>query len=57
LMSRGIAKAEAEALMIESFVGEAIDFIDHEPVRDILHGLVRDWLSARASRQSGRTVT
>ena len=50
LMSRGISKAEAEALMIESFVGASIDFIDHEPVRDILHGLVRDWLTARAER-------
>ncbi|MGL4439862.1 MAG: Fe-S cluster assembly protein SufD [Bosea sp. (in: a-proteobacteria)] len=50
LMSRGITKAEAEALMIESFVGASIDFIDHEPIRDILHGLVQDWLSARATR-------
>jgi Fe-S cluster assembly protein SufD len=50
LMSRGISKAEAEALMIESFVGASIDFIDHEPIRDLLHGLVRDWLKARSMR-------
>ncbi len=50
LMSRGITKAEAEALMIESFVGASIDFIDHEPIRDILHGLVQEWLIARAIR-------
>jgi Fe-S cluster assembly protein SufD len=52
LMSRGISRAEAEALMIESFVGAAIDFIEHEATRDILHGLVKDWLSARAERLS-----
>lgn len=50
LMSRGISKAEAEALMIESFVGAAIDVIDHEPIRDILHALVQDWLKARSAR-------
>jgi Fe-S cluster assembly protein SufD len=50
LMSRGIARAEAEALMVESFVGEAIDFIDDESITDVLHGLVQDWLRARAAR-------
>lgn len=50
LMSRGISKAEAEALMIESFVGAAIDDIAHEAIRDVLHGLVQDWLKARAMR-------
>ncbi len=57
LMSRGISKAEAEALMIESFVGASIDFIDDEPIRDILHGLVKDWLQARAARlDAGKVV-
>lgn len=56
LMSRGISKAEAEALMIESFVGASIDFIDHEPIRDILHGLVQDWLQARAVRLNAGAV-
>lgn len=50
LMSRGISKPEAEALMVESFVGEAIDFIEDEAVREVLHGLVQDWLAARAAR-------
>ncbi len=52
LMSRGIAKPEAESLMIESFVGEAIDFIENEPVRSVLHGLVQQWLAARAASKS-----
>lgn len=50
LMSRGISKAEAEALMIESFVGAAIDDIAHEAIRDVLHGLVQEWLKVRAAR-------
>jgi Fe-S cluster assembly protein SufD len=54
LMSRGISKADAEALMVESFVGEAIDFIGHEAVREVLHRLVRDWLEARAARAQAR---
>jgi len=57
LMSRGISKAEAEALMIESFVGASIDFIDHEPIREILHALVRDWLQARAARLNAEAPT
>lgn len=54
LMSRGISKADAEALMVESFVGEVIDFIGHEAVREVLHRLVRDWLEARAARAQAR---
>jgi Fe-S cluster assembly protein SufD len=50
LMSRGISKAEAESLMIESFVGAAIDDIAHEAIRDVLHGLVQEWLKVRAAR-------
>jgi Fe-S cluster assembly protein SufD len=57
LMSRGIPRAEAEALMVESFVGEAIDFIENEQVTDVLHGLVQEWLRARAgSRDAGAGV-
>ncbi len=52
LMSRGIARPEAEALMIESFVGEAIDFIDDEAVTGVLHGLVQDWLQSRAAAKA-----
>jgi Fe-S cluster assembly protein SufD len=51
LMSRGIPRREAEALMVESFVGEAIDFIDDEAVTAVLHALVQDWLKARAVSQ------
>ena len=36
LMSRGIPEKEAEALLIQAFVGEAIEEIAHEGVRDAL---------------------
>ena len=47
LMARGIAKPEAEALLIQAFVGEALDGVAHEAVRDMLSARVTDWLAAR----------
>jgi Fe-S cluster assembly protein SufD len=47
LMARGIPAAEAEALLIQSFVGEAIDLVSHEGVREALTGAVLRWLQAR----------
>src|SRR5262249_6843415 len=38
LRARGIPAKEAEALLIQAFVGEAIDGIGHEGVRDMLNG-------------------
>jgi Fe-S cluster assembly protein SufD len=47
LKARGIPAKEAEALLIQAFVGEAIDGIGHEGVRDLLSGRVAVWLEAR----------
>jgi len=47
LRARGIPAKEAEALLIQAFVGEAIDGIGHEGVRDMLNGRVAAWLEAR----------
>jgi Fe-S cluster assembly protein SufD len=47
LRARGIPRKEAEALMVESFVGEAIDTIAHEGVRERLAERARAWLAAR----------
>ncbi len=47
LMARGIPAAEAEALLIQSFVGEAIDAVTHEGVREALTAAVLRWLQAR----------
>ena len=37
--SRGIPEAEARALLIESFIGEAIEKVEHEDVREALAAL------------------
>jgi Fe-S cluster assembly protein SufD len=48
-MSRGIGRPQAEALLIESFVGEAAEFIVHEGAREAVMEHVRHWLWERAS--------
>ena len=47
LKARGIPAKEAEALLIQAFVGEAIDGIAHEGMRELLGGRVAAWLEAR----------
>ena len=46
LRARGIPKEEARALLIESFIGEAIDKVESEAVHDALMGVARNWLRA-----------
>jgi Fe-S cluster assembly protein SufD len=43
--SRGIPEAEARALLIESFVGEALEQVENDDVREALTVLARRWLS------------
>jgi Fe-S cluster assembly protein SufD len=47
LKARGIPAKEAEALLIQAFVGEVIDGIGHAGVRDLLSARVAAWLEAR----------
>jgi len=47
LMARGIPKAEAEALLIQAFLGEAIEGIEHAGLREALMDSVVAWLKAR----------
>jgi Fe-S cluster assembly protein SufD len=47
LKARGIPQAEAEALLIQAFVGEAIEKIEHQGVKDALMGAAARWLAAR----------
>jgi Fe-S cluster assembly protein SufD len=47
LMARGIPEKEAEALLIQSFVGEAVDTIPLEGVRDALRAVTLQWLARR----------
>ena len=44
--SRGIPEKIAKALLIESFIGEAIDRIENEPLRLALQAMATDWLHA-----------
>jgi Fe-S cluster assembly protein SufD len=48
LMSRGIHEQEAEALLIQSFVGEAIDTVGPDAVRDALTAATEQWLKGRS---------
>ena len=47
LMARGIPAAEAEALLIRAFLGEAIEGIEHAGLREALMDSVVAWLKAR----------
>lgn len=44
MRSRGIPEAEARALMIESFIGEALEKIRHDALRDAVGELAKAWL-------------
>ena len=46
-MSRGIPEAEARALLIESFVGEAIEKVEDEAIQEALKQSARDWMDRR----------
>ncbi len=49
LMSRGISDAEAEALLIQAFIGETVEEIAHEGIRVALMNAAVNWLRARTS--------
>jgi Fe-S cluster assembly protein SufD len=50
LMARGIPAAEAEALLIQAFLGEAIEGIEHAGLREALTDCASGWLKARGKR-------
>ena len=50
LMARGIPAAEAEALLIQAFLGEAIEGIEHAGLREALTDCAVGWLKARGKR-------
>jgi Fe-S cluster assembly protein SufD len=47
LLARGIPPAEAEALLIEAFLGEAVEGIEHAGLREALMEAIAAWLRAR----------
>jgi len=50
LMARGIPETEAEALLIQAFLGEAVEAIEHAGLREALMERVAAWLRARGER-------
>jgi len=47
LMSRGIPEMQAEALLIQAFIDDAIDAIGHEGIREALKFAALKWLGTR----------
>lgn len=47
LMSRGLQRKEAEALMVQAFLGEPLELVAREDVREHLTALVQGWLAQR----------
>jgi Fe-S cluster assembly protein SufD len=47
LRARGIPQKEAEALLIQAFVGEAVEGIEHARLRDVLMDVAAKWLKER----------
>ena len=52
LMARGIPPAEAEALLIQAFLGEAVEGIEHAGLREALMDEVAAWLKARSAHEA-----
>ena len=48
LMARGLPKNVAESLLVQAFLGEALEFVENEAVRESLVGTVESWLKARS---------
>ena len=46
--ARGIPEAQARALLIEAFIGEALDKVEREDLREALAELARGWLHKSA---------
>ncbi len=47
LMSRGIPKAEAEAMLVRGFLAEVLDPVEDEDLHAALEGVVEKWLATR----------
>jgi Fe-S cluster assembly protein SufD len=47
LMARGLPKPEAERLLVQAFLGEAIEFVENDSLREALIASVEAWLRAR----------
>jgi Fe-S cluster assembly protein SufD len=48
LMSRGIPAKEAQALLVQAFIGEVIEEIAHDGIRDALMFAALRWLGTHS---------
>mgnify|MGYP000356763864 CR=1 FL=1 len=53
LRARGIPEVQAKALLIEAFVGEAVEAIGDETIGEALSGLVHEWVVRHAGQDDG----
>jgi Fe-S cluster assembly protein SufD len=57
LMARGIPEPQAEALLIQSFIAEAVETVAHDGIREALTRVALQWLEARReARPRNQTV-
>ena len=49
LRARGIPEPQARALLIEAFVGEALEMIEQDDVRESLSAITASWLGAKGA--------
>jgi Fe-S cluster assembly protein SufD len=56
LMARGIPRGEAERLLIEAFLDDAVDAIDNEAIAEALKGTISQWLSARNALRGAKAA-
>ncbi len=47
LMARGLPRPLAQSLLVQAFLGEAIETVTHEGARAALVGEIEAWLKAR----------
>jgi Fe-S cluster assembly protein SufD len=52
LRSRGIPESEARILLMSAFLGEAIEAMDHDGMREIIRNRSRNWLTKKDRRMA-----
>ncbi len=52
LRSRGIPEVQAQALLIEAFIAEAVEAIENEQIREALSGYAHDWVARRKGQET-----
>mgnify|MGYP000005855449 CR=1 FL=1 len=49
LRARGIPDKQARAILVSAFIGEAIEKVEHEEIRDAFLGIANEWLASEGS--------